>query len=135
MLFIFRDLQPIILKGLCQNRKIEAKPVVRHYLLVFDKWFHQMPNLLKCWRIRGKCRGNAMDVGKPVPVEIIGRLHQNTEFIGNQPILYPHQPNLADAVPFVVRSFKIYCRKCIHKGIGFIVIFCKGRCGVGQNQS
>ena len=108
-----------------QNRKVEAKPVVRDYLLVFDKWFHQMPYLVECWLVGGNCWGNAMDFGKPIPIEIIWWLYQNTEFIGNQSILYPHKPNLADAVPFAMRRFKIYCRKCVHKGIGIGIFFAK----------
>jgi hypothetical protein len=70
---------------LSQHRKIETKSVVGNYRLVFDKRFNQMPDFIESGRISGHFGSNVVDAGKPVPVEVIGWLHQNAEFIGNSP--------------------------------------------------
>ena len=114
MLFILRNFQSIILKRLRQHWKIEAKTVMRNNRLVFDKWFNPMPDFIESGCVSGHFGGNVMDAGKPVPVEVVGRLHQNAEFIGNYAVFNPYYSNLADAPAFAVCGFKINGGKCFH---------------------
>jgi hypothetical protein len=74
-----------------------------------------MPDFIESGRIPGHFGSNVVDAGKPVPVEVIGRLHQNAEFIGNYTVFNPHQPNLADAPAFAVGGFKINGGKSVHR--------------------
>ena len=90
-----------------QNRKTEAKTVVCNYRLVFDKRFNQVPDFIESGCVPGHFGSNVVDTGKPVPIEVIGRLYQNAKFIGNYTVFNPHQTNLADAPAFAVGGFKI----------------------------
>jgi len=73
-----------------------------------------MPDCIESGCIPGHFGSNVVDAGKPVPVEVIGWLHQNAEFIGNYTVFNPYQPNLADASAFAVSGFKINGGKSVH---------------------
>ena len=117
MLFIFRNFHPIILKRLSQYRKIKTKSVVRHHRLVLDKWFYQMPDLIKSGCVSGNFRSDVVNINKPIPIKVIRRLNQNAEFIGNQTVFNSYQSNLTNTPVFTVCCFKINCSKSVFRSV------------------
>lgn len=105
--FIIWNGHSIIFEGFIKYRKIKGKTIVGNYILAFDKRFYFIPNFIKSGCIGGLSWGNSMNVNKPIPIIIVGRLYQNINFINDSAVLHPHKSNLTNACTSALCSFKI----------------------------
>lgn len=131
--FIIRNRHSIIFKSLIKNRKIKGKTIVSNYILAFDKRFYFIPNFIKSGCIGGLSWSNSMNVNKPTPIIIIGRLNQNIYFFNYFAVLNSHKSNLTNARTSTLCGFKIdgceilyhYFCNCLNLQFFYSILICK----------